>query len=162
MGLKTKMHAEEGKQDLIITREFDLPVELVFKAHVDPELIVQWKTLPNTTAKILKFGGKKHGSYQMQSTDAQGKIVSSVSGVIHEFIPNQKIIRTFEVENAPIVVQLEIYDFERLTDNTSKLSMHVIYESGAIRDQLLKMPGASGYTMGMAHDRMQELMNKFK
>ena len=162
MELKTKVHAEDGKQDLTITREFDLPVELLFKAHVDPEIIVQWKVIPNTTAKILKFGGKKHGSYQMQSTDAQGKVVSSVHGVIHEFIPNRKIIRTFEVENAPIGVQLEIYDFEPLTDNTSKLNMHVIYESGAIRDQVLKAPGAAGYTMGMAHDRMQEIMSKLK
>ncbi len=162
MELKTKVHAEDGKQDLTITREFDLPVELLFRAHVDPEIIVQWKAIPNTTAKILKFGGKKHGSYHMQSTDAQGKVVSNVHGVIHEFIPNQKIIRTFEVENAPIGVQLEIYDFEALTDNTSKLNLHVIYESGAIRDQVLKMPGASGYTMGMAHDRMQEIMNKLK
>ena len=162
MGLKTKFNAEDGKQDITITREFDIPVELLFKAHVDPEIIVQWKAPPNTTAKILKFGGKKHGSYQMQSTDSQGKIVSTVSGVIHEFIPNRKIIRTFEVENAPIGVQLEIYDFEPLTDNTSKLKMHVIYESGVIRDQVLKMPGASGYTMAMAHDRMQEIMNKLK
>ena len=160
MELKTKMHAEDGKQDLTITREFNLPVELLFKAHVDPEIIVQWKARPDTTAKILKFGGKKHGSYQMQSTDAQGKVVSSVHGVIHEFIPNKKIIRTFEMENAPIGVQLEIYDFERLTDNTSKLSMHVIYESGAIRDKLLSMPGASGNAMGMAHDRMEEIMSK--
>jgi len=157
---KTKMHAEEGKQDLTITREFDLPVELLFKAHVDPELIVQWKAIPNTTAKILKFGGKKHGSYQMQSTDSQGKIVSSVSGVIHEFIPNRKIIRTFEVENAPIGVQLEIYDFEPLTDHTSRLSLHVIYESGAIRGQVLKMPFAE--RLSMAHDIMQEIMNKLK
>ncbi len=162
MEQKTKVHAEDGKQDLTITREFDLPVELLFKAHTEPELIVQWKAIPNTTAKILKFAGMKHGSYQMQSTDSQGKIVSSVHGVIHEFIPNRKIIRTFEVENAPIGVQLEIYDFEPLTDTTSKLNMHVIYESTAIRDQVMKMPGASGYTMGMAHDRMQEIMNKLK
>jgi len=162
MGLKTKFNAEEGKQDITITREFDLPVELVFKAHVDPEIIVQWKVQPNTTAKILKFGGKKHGSYQMQSTDSQGKIVSTVSGVIHEFIPNRKIIRTFEIENAPIGVMLEFYDFEPLTDDTSKLTMHVIYESGAIRDQLMKSPGGSGYTMGAAHDRMEEIMSKLK
>ena len=162
MGLKTKFNAEDGKQDITITREFDLPVELLFRAHVDPEIIVQWKAPPNATAKILKFGGKKHGSYQMQSTDAQGKIVSSVHGVIHEFIPNKKIIRTFEIENAPIGVQLEIYDFETLTDNTSKLTMHVIYESGAIRDQLLKMPGAQGNAMGIAHDKMEEIMKKLK
>jgi uncharacterized protein YndB with AHSA1/START domain len=162
MELKTKVHSEEGKQDLFITREFDLPVELVFKAHVDPEIIVQWKAIPNTTPKIVKFGGEKHGSYQMVSTDADGKIVASVHGVIHEFIPNRKIIRTFEVENAPIGVMLEIYDFEPLTDNTSKLSMHVIYESGTIRDQMLNMGGASGNALCKAHDKMEEIMSKVK
>jgi len=160
MELKTKVHAEEGKQDLLITREFDLPVELLFKAHVDPEIIVQWKIMPNTTARIIKFGGKKHGSFEMESTDAQGKVVSRVNGVIHEFIPNKRIIRTFQVENGPMGVMFEIYDFEKLSDNTSKLNMHVIYESGAIRDQVLKMPMDKG--MGMAFERMEEIMKKYK
>jgi len=160
MELKTKVSADEDRQDLRITREFDLPVELLFKAHVDPEIIVQWRTMPNVTAKILKFEGKKHGSYQMQSTDPQGKVVLSVNGVIHEFIPNRKIIRTFEIENAPLGVQLEIYEFEPLTDNTSKLKMHVIYESVVLRDHVLKMPFAQG--LSMAHDRMQEIMGRLK
>ena len=160
MEQKTKVSAEDGKQDLTITREFDLPVELLFKAHVDPEIIVQWRTMPNVTAKILKFEGKKHGSYQMQSTDLQGKVVLSVNGVIHEFIPNRRIIRTFEIENATLGVQLEIYEFEPLTDSTSKLKMHVIYESVTLRDQVLKMPFAQG--LSMAHDRMQDIVSKLK
>ena len=115
---------------------------------------------PYTTAKMLKFEGKKHGSYQQESTDAGGKVVLRINGVFHEFIPNRKIIRTFEMEHAPFGVQLEIYDFVPLTDNTSKLNMHVIYESGALRDQLLKMPFAPG--LSMAHDRIQEIMSKLK
>ncbi len=71
---------------------------------------------------------------------------------------NKKITRTFEMENAPMGVQLEIYEFEKLPDNTSKLNMHVIYESVAQRDQVLKMPFAQG--LSMAHDRIQEIMSK--
>jgi uncharacterized protein YndB with AHSA1/START domain len=160
MELKTKVHAEDGKQDLIITREFDLPVELLFKAHTEPELIEQWMSNPYSTAKMLKFEAKKHGSYQGESTDANGKVVFRSNGVFHEFIPNKKIIRTFEMESMPMGVQLEIYEFEELTDTTSKLQMHTIFESGAIRDQLLKMPFVSG--LNMAHDRIQEIMNKQK
>lgn len=160
MELKTKVHAEDGKQELTITREFDLPVELLFKAHAEPEIIEQVMTNPYTTAKLLKFEGKKHGSYQLQSSDGQGKVVFRANGVIHEFIPNKKIIRTFEMENTPLGVQLEVYEFEKLTDKTSKLSMHVIYESGTQRDQVLKMPFAKG--LSMAHDRIQEIMNKLK
>src|ERR1700691_5949569 len=116
MELKTKIHAEDGKQELTITREFDLPVELLFKAHADASIIEQVMTNPYTTAKLLKFEGKKHGSYQMQSTDAQGKVVFKANGTIHELIPNKKITRTFEMENTPMGVQLEIYEFEKLSD----------------------------------------------
>ncbi len=158
MELKTKINAENGKHDLIVTREFDLPVELLFKAHAEAELLEQWMSNPYATAKMLKFEARKHGSYQGESTDANGKVVFRSNGVFHEFIPNKKIIRTFEMESMPMGVQLEIYDFEKLTDNTSKLTMHTIFESVALRDQLLKMPFAQG--LSMAHDRIQEVMSK--
>ncbi len=160
MEQKTKINAEEGKQELVITREFDLPVELLFRAHAEPDIIAQWMSNPYATAKVLKFEGKKHGSYQLESTDAQGNVVFRSNGVIHEFIPNQKITRTFEMENSPFGVQLEVYEFEQLTDGSSKLNMHVIYESAAQRDQLLKMPFAQG--LNMAHNRIEELLNTLK
>jgi uncharacterized protein YndB with AHSA1/START domain len=160
MELKTKIDAEAGKQDLLITREFDLPVELLFKAHAEPDIIAQWMSNPHTTAKVLKFEGKKHGSYQLESTDAHGNVVFRSNGVIHEFIPDQKITRTFEMENAPFGVQLEVYEFEQLTEGTSKLDIHVIYESGAKRDQLLALPFAQG--LNMAHNRIQEILNTLK
>ena len=160
MEQKTKISAEDGKQDLVITREFDLPVELLFRAHVEPDIIEQWMSNPYATAKVLKFEGKKHGSYQLESTDAQGKVVFRSNGVIHEFNINKKITRTFEMENAPFGVQLEVYEFEPLTDNTSKLNMHVIYESVALRDQLLQLPFTQG--INMAHNRLQEILNTLK
>ncbi len=82
------------------------------------------------------------------------------NGVIHEFIPNQKITRTFEMENTPFGVQLEFLEFEKLTDDTSKLNMHVIYESVAQRDQMLQLPFAQG--INMAHNRLQEIVSKLK
>jgi len=160
MELKTKVIAEDGKQDLVITREFDLPVELLFRAHADPGIIEQWMSNPYATAKVMKFEGKKHGSYQFESTDAEGKVVFRSNGVIHEFDLNKKIIRTFELENAHFGVQLEVYEFEPLTGNTSKLNMHVIYESVALRDQLLKLPFAQG--LNIAHNRLQEILNTLK
>ena len=160
MEQKTKVNAEDGKQELTIIREFELPVELVFKAHTEPELIEQWMSNPYTTAKMLKFEGKKHGSYQLESTDAGGKVVFRANGVIHEFAANKKITRTFEMEGAPMGVQLEIYEFEPLTEHSSRLNMHVIYESVAQRDQVLKLPFAQG--LSMAHDRIQDIMSKLK
>lgn len=155
MEQKTKINAGTGKHDLTITREFDLPLELLFKAYAEPEIVEQWMG-----TKVLKLESKKHGSYQFETTNAQGTVVFKANGAIHEFNPGHKITRTFEMENTPFGVQLEIYNFERLTDDTSKLTMHVIYESPELRDQVLKLPFAQG--INMAHNRMQDIMNNLK
>ncbi|MDB5008990.1 MAG: ATPase [Mucilaginibacter sp.] len=152
MEQKTKINAEDGKQDLMITREFDLPLELLFKAYAAPEIVEQWMG-----TKVLKLESKKHGSYQFETTDAHRNVVFKANGVIHEFSPNRKITRTFEMDNTPFGVQLEVYEFEQLTDDTSKLNMHVIYESAAQRDQVLALPFAQG--LNMAHNRIQEILN---
>lgn len=154
MEQKTKINAEDGKQDLVITREFNLPLELLFKAFVEPELVEQWMG-----TKVLKLENKKHGSYQFE-TSHNGNVVFKANGAIHEFVPNQKIIRTFEMENMPIGVQLEFLEFEKLTDNTSKLNMQIVYKSVAQREQQLKLPFA--YGINMAHNKLQEILNKLK
>jgi uncharacterized protein YndB with AHSA1/START domain len=154
MERKTKINAEDGKQELVITREFDLPLELLFKAYEDPDIVEQWMG-----TKVLKLECKKHGSYQFETTDPKGN-KHRFNGVIHEFSLNKKIIRTFEMENTPFGVQLEVYEFEQLSDDTSKLHMHVIYESVAQRDQVLKLPFAQG--LNMAHNRIQDIVGKLK
>jgi uncharacterized protein YndB with AHSA1/START domain len=152
MERKTKIDAEEGKQDLVITREFDLPLELLFKAYVEAEIVEQWMG-----TKVLKLESKKHGGYLFETADPQGNKYR-FSGVIHEFAQDRKITRTFEFENMPLGVQLEFLEFEQLTEETSKLKMHVIYESVAHREQQLKMPFAQG--LNMAHNRLQDILNQ--
>ena len=154
MERKTNINAEGGKQELLITREFDLPLELLFRAYVEPEIVEQWMG-----TKVLKLESKKHGSYQFETTDPQGNKYG-FNGVIHEFVPNRKITRTFEMENTPFGVQLEFYEFEKLTDDTSKLNMHVIFESVAQRDQMLQLPFAKG--INMAHNRLQDIVSILK
>lgn len=160
MEAKTKVHAENGRQDLTITREFELPVELLFKAHADPDILAQWMG-----TNVLKLESKKHGSYQFETTDDQGKVVFKANGVFHEFVPNQKITRTFEIENTTpsggrFPIQLEFLEFEKRTDSTSQLTMHIVYRSIAHRDQMLQMPFAQG--MNKAHNRLETILNQSK
>jgi uncharacterized protein YndB with AHSA1/START domain len=154
MERKTKIHAEDGKQELVITREFDLPLDLLFKAYEEAEIVEQWMG-----TKVMKLDNKRHGSYQFITTDPKGN-KHGLNGTIHEFVPNKKITRTFEMESAPFGVQLEFLEFESLTNDTSKLTMHVVYRSVDIRDQILKLPFAQG--INMAHNRLQEIVNKLK
>ena len=154
MEKKTKINAEEGKQELTITREFDLPVELLFKAYVESDIVEQWMG-----TKVLKLESKKHGSYQFETTDPMGN-KHRFNGVIHEFVPDRKITRTFEIENSSFAVQLEFLEFEPLTEDTSKLNMHVLYRSVELRNQMMKMGFAPG--INMAHNRLQIIVDKLK
>ncbi len=151
MELKTKIEAAEGKQELQITREFDLPLELLFQAYIEPDIVEQWMG-----TKVLKLENKKHGSYQFETTDPKGN-KHGFNGTIHEFVPNQKITRTFEMESANFGVQLEFLEFEKLTDDSSRLNMHVVYRSVAIRDQILQLPFAQG--INMAHNRLEDIVS---
>ena len=155
MEQKTKIDAENGKQEMIITREFELPVALLFKAYVEPEIIAQWMG-----TKVLKLENKKYGSYQFETADAKGNVAFVATGVIHEFVPDEKITRTFEMENTPFGVQLEFLKFDKLTDDRSRLTMHVVYKSVALRDQILALPFAQG--INMAHNRLENIVKQIK
>lgn len=155
MERKTKVSAGNGQQDLVITRAFELPVDLLFRAYEDAEIVAQWMS-----TKVIKLENRKHGAYQFETSDANGNVVFRAHGVIHEFVRNRKITRTFEMENAPFEVQLEFLEFEAIDENSSRLSIHAIYRTGALRDQLLQLPFAHG--INMAHNRLQEIVNKLK
>lgn len=152
MERKTQIHAEDGKQEVLITREFDLPLELLFKAYIEPECVEQWMG-----TKVLKLENKPHGGYQFETTDPKGN-KHRFNGVIHEYLPDKKITRTFEMENTPFPVQLEFLEFEALSDDTSKLSMQIVYKSLEHRDEMLKLPFAQG--INMAHNRLQDVMKQ--
>lgn len=151
---KTKIDAKEGKQELIITREFDLPIELLFRAYSEPELIEQWMS-----TKVIKLENKDHGSYQFE-TSHEGNVMFKANGTIHKVVPNQEIVRTFEMENMPIGVQLEFLNFEKLTNNKSKLTIQIIYKSEKHRAEQLKLPFE--YGLNMAHEKLEEILINLK
>ena len=154
MQQKTQVNAEDGKQELHITREFDLPLESLFEAYVEPEFLEQWMG-----TKVIKLEGKKHGGWQFETSDPNGNVVFRAHGTIHEFVPNEKITRTFEMLDAEgFGVQLEFLEFRKLTDDTSRLDIHIVYRSVAERDQYLKIGMTQG--MNMAHNRLQNIARK--
>jgi uncharacterized protein YndB with AHSA1/START domain len=154
MERKTKIDAEKGTQELFITREFELPVDLLFKAYEDAEIVEQWMG-----TKVVKLENKRQGGYIFETTDPKGN-KHIFSGSIHEFVPNQKITRTFEMENTPFGIQLEFLEFEPVTEDTCRLRMHVVYRSVATRDQVLQLPFAQG--INMAHNRIQDILRQLK
>lgn len=154
MERKTKIHAEDGKQEIWITREFDLPVTSLFKAYEEPRIVEQWMG-----TQVVKLENRRHGSYEFETTDPMGN-KHRFNGTIHEVVPNLKITRTFEMEGDQFPVQLEFMEFEALTDITSKLTIHMVFKSVENRDRMLKLPFAQG--INMAHNRLQETVEQLK
>ena len=155
MERKTKIAAEDGRHDLLITREFELPVELLFKAYADADIVAQWM---NT--KVVQLESRPNGAYRYETSDPEGNVVFKAHGVIHEFVDNEKITRTFEMENVGFDVQLEFLHFEALDEERSRLSIHMIFRSAGLRDKQLKLPFS--YGINMAHDRLEEIVKQLK
>jgi uncharacterized protein YndB with AHSA1/START domain len=158
---ETKISAEPGKQELVITQEFDAPRELVFKAYTDPELYVQWlgpRRLKMTLEKLEPTNG---GSWRYIHRDGDGKEYA-FHGVHHEVTRPERIISTFEFEGLPEPghVSLETATFEELPNGKTRVTTKAVFQSVADRDGMLQ----SGMEEGVndSHDRLDELLAKMQ
>lgn len=158
---KTKIIAEPGKQELFITREFDAPRELVFKAFVDPELYTQWLGPRELTMTLDKFEPKSGGSWRYIHKDKDANTYA-FHGVNHEVLAPERIIDTFEFEGLPEKghVALETAKFEELPGGRTKFVAQSVFQSVADRDNMIGSDMERGVTEG--HERLDELLEKMK
>ena len=135
MANKTTIIAERGKQEFFITREFDAPRELVFKAFNEPELLLQWLGPCNLSMEIEKYDSRSGGSYRFIHADNSGRKYA-FNGTIHEVLAPERMIRTFEFEGLPERghVSLEFLTLEVLQGNRTKMQIHSVFKSVADRD----------------------------
>ncbi|HMR88286.1 MAG TPA: SRPBCC domain-containing protein [Saprospiraceae bacterium] len=152
MQQKTHVEATENKQEIVITRLFNLSVDLLFKAYIEKDLVAQWMG-----TQVIKLDSHNHGSYIFETKDPMGNI-HRFNGTIHDIEVNKKITRTFELENTSFPVQLEFLTFESVDKNVSKLTIKIIYKSVEDRDNMLKLPFAHG--INIAHNRLEELFDQ--
>src|SRR5438128_12053369 len=82
---QTTILAEPGKQEILITREFDAPRELVFKACTDPKLIPQWWGPRYLSTEVDKMDVRPGGQWRFLNRDAEGNEYA-FHGVYHEVL----------------------------------------------------------------------------
>jgi uncharacterized protein YndB with AHSA1/START domain len=109
---KTEIIAEPGMPVITITREFDAPRELVFRAHVDPALLVQWLGPRDLTTVVERYDVRDGGTWRYVQTDADGHEYG-FHGVFHGTPGPDAIVQTFEFEGTPGHVMLETTAFEQ-------------------------------------------------
>jgi len=158
---KTVIKAEPGKQEVFITREFDAPRELVFRAHTDPKLFVRWLGPREYTMKLERLDAKTGGSYRYISRDKDGNEFA-FRGVCHEVLPSERIIQTFEFEGLPEKghVALETTRFESLAGGRTRLVVQSVFQSVVDRDGMIE----AGMERGVheSHERLSELLQELQ
>ncbi|MEP7255967.1 MAG: SRPBCC family protein [Ferruginibacter sp.] len=150
MANQIKITAEKDKQEVFITREFDYPRELVFKAHADPDLLIQWLGPDSRIIKIEKYDSRTGGSYRYFVCNQAGKPVAAFNGVIHEVTFPERIMQTFEFEGLPERghVSLDTMLFEELPGNRTKLIIHSVFRSIEDKEGMMQSGVESGVNEG--------------
>lgn len=87
------MNVIPNKQDIVITREYDYPVELVWKAWTDPTLLMKWWGPKYYTSPRCEIDFRVGGKYVfcMRSPDTEGGIESYSAGVYKKIVPMERI-----------------------------------------------------------------------
>jgi uncharacterized protein YndB with AHSA1/START domain len=159
MTMTTTTHQTEIEVDpevpiLRTIREFDFPVEAVFRAHADPDVFTQWIGPPGSTARFETFDFRTGGSFRLGHT--VGSEVFWLRGCFHEVRDGELIVQTFTFEGEPDAVSLERITFEDIGDGRSRLTTSSLSESFEVRDARVAGDLEDGGEDGYA--RLDELL----
>lgn len=133
-----------------ITREFDAPVERVFRAHTDRDLFAQWIGPRSIDTTITEWAPMTGGRWAYRSSRAEDGLDTGFFGSFHEVRPNERIVQTFTWEGAPDGVSLETMTFEDLPDGRCRIVGTSVVESLEIRDMILSSGMEVGVNEGYA------------
>ncbi|RFS16904.1 SRPBCC domain-containing protein [Emticicia sp. C21] len=155
----TKVIAEPGKQELFIIREFKAPREKVFKAFTDPEMLVKFYAPFGNTMHFNHHDYRTGGSYSWNNKNADGQILCTFAGTIHELTAPERVIQTSEFMELPERghAVMEAMLFEEMENGGTKLTIHDVCFSVADRDAMIN----SGMEKGLIDifNQLDELLN---
>ena len=155
---KTAITAEPGIPMIIVTREFDAPRDLVFRAHTDPDLLVRWLGPRDLTTTIDRYETRNGGTWRFLQTDAEGNTYG-FHGVFHGEPSPDGIVQTFEFEGASGHVCLQT---ATLAERGGKTLVRTVSAFQSVQDRDAMV--ASGMERGV-HDsgeRLAELLARLQ
>ncbi|MEO8333304.1 MAG: SRPBCC family protein [Gallionella sp.] len=156
MTTRTQIIAQPDRQEIIITRTFDAPVELVFKTWTDPKSIQLWWGPAYLSTSVGRMEVRNGGKWRIVQRDSQGN-EHAFHGVYHAVDAPHRIVSTFEYEGTPGHVSLDTFTFEAQGGKT-RYTGQSVFQSVADRDGMLRAGCESGMMETM--DRMAELLKR--
>ena len=152
---ETTINVPEGLPLIEIIREFDAPVDRLFRAHVDPELFARWIGPRSIDTRVQQWDCRTGGSWRY-AADRDGEELASFYGSFHEVRENERIVQTFTYEGAPDEVALEIMHLEAVEGGRSRLRSISVGHSVEARDAMVASGMSSGIIEG--YEKLDELL----
>ncbi len=124
----TMAHQQTQSKEVTITRIFDAPRELVFKAWTDPKLVGQWWGPHGFTTPVCELDVRPGGAMRIDMRGPDG-VVYPGKGVFHEIIePDRLVFTTSTFEDAEGNPQLEVLNTVTFTElgSKTKLTLHAV------------------------------------
>ena len=150
------VNAPEGLPFIEISREFDAPVEAVFSAHRDPELVKQWLGPRGYEMDIERWDFTSQGGYRYVHRNPEGEEYA-FNGTFHTVRENEFAVQTFEFEGVPDVVAIESMTFEDLGGGRTRLHLWSTYPSVEARDGMVASGMESGLREG--YERLDAVLD---
>lgn len=152
---ETEIVADPDVPLVRITRIVDAPPTKVFRAHSDPDLLVQWLGPRGLEMRVDHFDCRTGGAYRYLHVDPEGNEYG-FHGCFHEVRPSEVIVQTFTFEGVPDGVALERMTLEDLGDGRTRIVSTSLVDSFEARDAFL----ASGMETGVneGYERLDELL----
>jgi uncharacterized protein YndB with AHSA1/START domain len=141
-------------REIVLTRVFDAPRELVWKACTDPQAIPHWWGPRRHTTRVDRMHVWPGGGWRFVSRDADGNEFA-FHGEYREVVPPERIVQTLEFEGMPGHVSVETMTLvER--DGKTTLTTRSVFNSVEDRDGVLR----SGMEAGVreTYDRLAEYL----
>ena len=153
---KTKVVAQPGKQEVLVSRLLDAPRERIFQAMTDAKLIPQWWGPVGYTTTVEKLEAKPGGSWRFVQKDPAGN-VHAFHGVFHEVAAPERTVMTFEYEGTPGNVLLQTTSLEDVNGKTL-LQQQLVFQSVQARDGMVEMGMEKGNNESL--DRLEALLRE--
>lgn len=154
----TKLQAPPGRQEIIVTRNYSAPRDLVYRIVTDPKLIPQWWGPRGLTTTVEIMEVRPGGQWRFIQRDPQGNIFG-FHGVYHAAKAPEMLVYTMEWEGMPGHVLLDIERFDEHDGMTTCTSRN-IFETVEDRDGMLQQGMESG--TNEVTERIDELLVKIK
>jgi uncharacterized protein YndB with AHSA1/START domain len=138
----TQVQAPAGQPFVDVSREFDAPKDLIYRAFTDPDLLTQWLGPKKYEMVVDTYEVRDGGTWRYVHRDTDGNEYG-FHGVFHTVSPD-RIVQTFEFEGAPGHVSLDAVEFEGRGSRTL-VTTHSVFQSIEARDAMF----GAGMTDGM-------------